>query len=112
MTPVRPDEAERLQRLAYLRDQIFDRDQDLVRIVGQRQLLVAEIAEIKADLGFATSDPERDAAVVRRAAKLAKDEGVDEELVADLMRRIMDGARQLVPGGAGSIPGSTDDAEA
>ena len=34
MTPVQPNEAERLQRLAFLRDEICECDQVLVRVVG------------------------------------------------------------------------------
>ena len=93
MTQVRPDEAERLQRLAALRDQIFECDQELVRAVGTRRALVNEIGEIKKDLGLPITDPQREAAVVRRAARLAREGGVDEELVRDLVSRIMAAAR-------------------
>ena len=54
---------------------------------------MAEIAEIKERLGLAITDPAREAAVVRRAAELARGDGVDEELVRDLIWRIMASAR-------------------
>lgn len=89
MTPVNPDEAERLQRLADLRDQVFECDRELVRQVGLRAALIRDIEEIKRDLGFALQDPERDAAVVRRAEGLAGDQGVDVPLIRDVMQRIV-----------------------
>ena len=99
MSPAQPDEAARLQRLAYLRDEVFECDQDMVRIVGLRRRLVDEIGEIKADLGLPTSDPQRDAAVVKRAVTLAEEADVDRDLVGDLMERVVASARTLAAGG-------------
>jgi chorismate mutase len=58
--------------------------------MGLRTGLIREIEEIKTDLGFPLNDPERDAAVVRRAEGLAEDQGGTElSLVRDIMWRIV-----------------------
>ena len=44
-------------------------------------------------------DAAREAAVVRRAAALARDAGIDEELVRDVIWRIMASAREEQEGG-------------
>lgn len=89
MTPVKADEAERLQRLAHLRDQVFECDREIVRQVGQRSTLVREIDEIKSDLGLPIHDPERDAAVVKRAVGMTEEYEAEGHLIHDLMWRLM-----------------------
>ena len=93
----RPD-ARRLQRL---RDEILDCDRELVRILGRRRDLVREIGRLKAALDFPVTDPRREAVVVRRAAELARASGLDEELVRDLIWKIMASSRdqQYAPEG-------------
>ena len=99
-----PVEAERLQRLAHLRDQVFECDQELVRGIGLRSTLVREIDQLKTQLGFPTHDPERDGAVVKRAVGLADDQGVDVELVEDLMWRIMGQRYRVLSTGVEDVP--------
>jgi chorismate mutase len=48
---------------------------------------------VKESLGIPVLDPSQEARVVRRAAELAREEGVDEELVRDVIWRIMASAR-------------------
>lgn len=76
-----------------LRDQILACDRELIRVLGQRRDLVREVGELKASLGFPVTDPQREATVVRRAAELARTAGLDEELVRDLIWKIMASAR-------------------
>jgi chorismate mutase len=64
-----------------------------VRLMEERRTLVIEIGGIKRKLGLPVMDPTREAAVVRRAATLARDRGGDEELVRDVIWRIMASAR-------------------
>ncbi|MGI9625225.1 MAG: chorismate mutase [Longimicrobiales bacterium] len=109
MNPAHPDEAERLQRLAFLRDQVFDCDQELVRVVGLRRSLIREIEEIKRDLGLPLVDPDRDGAVVLRAAELADSQSVDPVLISDLMWRIMAAASQQQVAGP-EVVAATDEA--
>jgi len=80
-------------RLEILRKRIVELDGALVDLVAERKALVVEIGQIKAELGLSILDPAREASVVRRAATLAREKGVDEELVRDVIWRIMASAR-------------------
>ena len=69
-------------------------DEALVELVGERRALVLEIGRLKAETGLPVLDPAREAAVVRRAAELARERGVDQELTRDVIWRIMASARE------------------
>ena len=81
-------------RLEVLRKRIVELDGALVDLVAERKALVLEIGQIKAELGLSILDPAREAAVIRRAAMLAREKDVDEELVRDVIWRIMASARE------------------
>jgi len=81
-------------RLEVLRKRIVELDGALVDLVAERKALVLEIGQIKAELGLPILDPAREAAVIRRAATLAREKDVDEELVRDVIWRIMASARE------------------
>jgi chorismate mutase/prephenate dehydrogenase len=83
-----------------LRDRILEVDEALVELVGERRTLVLEIGRLKAGMGLPVLDPSREAAVVRRAAELARKRGVDQELTRDVIWRIMASAREEQEGPA------------
>ena len=85
---------EAMDRLEALRKRILEVDEALVGLVGERRALVLEIGRLKAEMGLPVLDPSREAAVVRRAAELARERGVDEELTRDVIWRIMASARE------------------
>ena len=87
------------EQVALLRDRIMECDRELIDILRRRLDLVREIGDLKERLGIPVTDPRREAAVVRRAAELAREEGLDEELVRSLIWSIMSAARhhQLTP---------------
>lgn len=75
-------------------------DEELVRLVAQRVRLGGDAARVKAATGLPHLDPGREAAVVRRAAAMAQQEGLDPEGVRHLFwnlvgltRRSHEGAR-------------------
>lgn len=80
-------------RLEELRQRIMEVDEELVDLIGERKSLVVEIGEIKNELGLPVLDPAREAAVVRRAASLARNHDLDEELIRDVIWRIIASAR-------------------
>jgi len=81
------------ERLEELRRAIAALDSDLVDLLARRLRLATEIGEIKKQLGLPVLDPAREAEVVRRGAALARERGVDPELVRDLLWRIIAQAR-------------------
>jgi len=86
------------ERLEALRVRIREVDEALVRLVGERRELVLEIGRVKEALGLPVLDPPQEARVVRRAAELARQAGVDEEAVRDILWRIIASARDAQEG--------------
>ncbi|MDE2982767.1 MAG: chorismate mutase [Gemmatimonadota bacterium] len=76
-----------------LREAILQCDQKLIEILARRRDLVTRIGRLKKRKGLPVTDPQREAAVVRRAAVLARDSGLDEELVRDLIWKVIASAR-------------------
>lgn len=87
------DSAGQEAKLEALRTEIRELDEQLIALVGRRRDLVLQIADTKATLGLPVLDPSQEAKVVRRAAELARELGVDEELTRDVIWRIMASAR-------------------
>lgn len=81
-----------------LRARIRHVDEELVRLVGERRELVLRIGEAKEALGLPVLDPSQEARVVRRAAGLARELGVDQEMVRDVVWRIIASARDAQEG--------------
>lgn len=86
------------ERLEALRARVRELDEALVRLVGERRTLVLEIGEMKERLGMPVMDPPQEARVVRRAAEMAREAGVDEEAVRDILWRIIASARDAQEG--------------
>ena len=86
------------RHLETLRERIEELDRALVELVGERRALVLEIGRAKEALGLPVLDPPQEARVVRRAAKLAREAGVDEEAVRDILWRIIASARDAQEG--------------
>ncbi|MBT8336550.1 MAG: chorismate mutase [Gemmatimonadetes bacterium] len=96
--PTSADEAAGRARLEEIRERILELDRALVDVVGERRDLVLEVGRLKAGMGLPVLDPGREAQVVRRAAALAREHGVDGELVRDVIWRIMASARDAQEG--------------
>ena len=73
------------KRLNKLRSQIQELDRELVTLIGKRRDLAIDIGQAKGALGLPVMDPPQEAKVVRRAAEIARDLGVDEELTRDVI---------------------------
>jgi len=99
-----PEDAGGEEDLAELRRRLEELDEELIRLVGRRRDLVLEVGRVKEALGRPVLDPTREAQVVRRAAERARALGVDEELVRDVVWRIMASAREAQTGRSGWGP--------
>ena len=80
-------------RLEELRQGIRALDKELIALIGKRRDLVLEVGAVKEELGLPVLDPRQEARVVRRAAEIARELGVDEELTRDVVWRIIASAR-------------------
>jgi chorismate mutase len=86
------------KKLEELRTQIENVDRELVRLIGKRRDLVLEVGRAKEALGRPVLDPPQEAKVVRRAAEIARELGIDEELTRDVIWRIIAAARAAQEG--------------
>lgn len=73
-----------MQNVHQLREQIGDTDREIVALLARRLELVRRLGHEKARCGLATSDPAREAAVLRSVAAAARDAGLDAERVREL----------------------------
>jgi chorismate mutase len=85
-------------RLEALRGEIERLDQEIVRLIGQRTRLAREARAAKQDAGLPLFDPAREAAVVRRAAALARAEDLPDEAVRELFWRLIGLSRSVQSG--------------
>lgn len=91
-------DADAKDQLLAFRDRIIELDREIVRVIGERRALVLEVGQIKESLGRPVVDPGREAEVVRRAAAISRELGVDEELTRDVIWRIIASAREAQEG--------------
>jgi chorismate mutase/prephenate dehydrogenase len=84
--------------LEELRSRIEAIDRQLVELIGRRRAVALEIGRAKQTLGLPVLDPQQEAKVVRRAAEIARELGVDEELTRDVIWRIIAAARDAQEG--------------
>ena len=85
-------------KLEELRSRIEAIVRQLVELIGRRRDLAIEIGRTKQTLGLPVLDPQQEAKVVRRAAEIAREFGVDEELTRDVIWRIIAAARDAQEG--------------
>lgn len=72
-----------------LRAQIERIDRELVTLVGQRVEVARRVGSAKRAAGLPTLDPAREAAVLRRAAELARESHLAEEDIRSIFWNVM-----------------------
>lgn len=75
--------------LEELRQEIERIDRQLTRLIAERVRIARCVGRAKRAAGLATLDPEREAAVVRRAAGLAREAGLDVEAVRGIFWQLI-----------------------
>ena len=78
-----------LDALGRCRQQIEGIDRELVALLAKRVALSKEIGAMKKVAGLPTLDPAREAEVIRRAAALAREQGVNDEKVRDIFWHVI-----------------------
>lgn len=81
--------------LARLRVAIEEVDRALIRLLARRLELAREVGVVKRAAGRPALDPAREAAVVRRASEMAREEGAPEEGVRYLFWQIIGMSRRV-----------------
>lgn len=78
-----------LDALANCRRQIESIDRELIGLLAKRVSVSKEIGATKKVAGLPTLDPAREAEVIRRAAELARNAGLNDEKVRDIFWHII-----------------------
>lgn len=81
--------ADERAEIGELRTRIEDLDRAIIRQVAERVALARRIGELKREGGAPTLDPEREAAVIRRAVETAREHGLPAEEVRELFWSLM-----------------------
>jgi chorismate mutase len=84
----------RTDELTSLRSEIEDVDRDLIRVVARRVELARRVGAVKRAARLPALDPAREAAVIRRASEMAREEGAPEEDVRYLFWQIIGMSRR------------------
>jgi chorismate mutase len=69
-----------------VRAEITRVDEEIIRLIGERQRLAVRIAEIKRHEGLPVRDDERARTVIARAEKQAEEDGIDPEPVKHIFK--------------------------
>lgn len=77
------------KRLSELRNEIDATDNELIEIIARRAKLTAEVGEVKRSLKQPLYVPERERSLIKARRKNAQDAGLSEDLIEDVVRRII-----------------------
>lgn len=80
--------------LAALRVEIERTDRDIIRLVAERIALARRVGAAKQAAGLPALDPAQEAAVVRRASEIAREEGAPEEDVRYIFWHLIGASRR------------------
>ena len=81
--------------LEKIRKEIDGLDEELVRILAKRIGLIPMVAEYKKKNNVERKDPSREEEIIKAKRELAKEFGVDPDLVEDLFRRIIEESHRI-----------------
>ncbi|KAF3996902.1 chorismate mutase [Glaciimonas immobilis] len=76
-------------QLLALREQIDIVDAELVRLLGQRFGLTAQVGVLKKEVGLDARDPDRERLQIEKVRKLAADSGVDPDIVENFFQSLL-----------------------
>lgn len=95
MTPaqVRMQEAA-AEQLSQARSEIGQLDREMVALIARRVALATAAGRAKAHAGLPTSDPKREAVVLRNVAVAAREEQLDEDALRHIFWCIIDLCRR------------------
>lgn len=89
-----PQDGDTSADLNQLREDIERIDRELIRLIAERVRLARAVGRAKRAADLPTLDPAREAAVVRRAAALARESGLEHDDVRDIFWHLIGLARR------------------
>lgn len=75
--------------LTQLRNEIDELDSQLVELIAKRRAVTAKVGELKSKVGMPIYAPEREASLFALRREQAEQEGVNPDLIEDILRRMM-----------------------
>ncbi|MEO6878094.1 MAG: chorismate mutase [Gemmatimonadaceae bacterium] len=83
------DDSPPTDALARFRDEIEQIDDEIVALITRRMALGKQTGQIKRDANLPIQDPEREAAVIRHVAEVARQAGLPVEPVREVFWQIV-----------------------
>lgn len=83
------------EELIAIRTEIEVIDRELISLIGRRVSLARQVGVVKRAEGLPTLDPQREAEVVSRAGKMARQAGLDEESVRSIFWHLVETSRRV-----------------
>ncbi|MFD2164758.1 bifunctional chorismate mutase/prephenate dehydrogenase [Thalassotalea euphylliae] len=77
------------QELSVLRDEIDDIDSELVKLLAKRRQVTSKVGALKSTVGMPIYAPEREAALLKMRRTQAEQEGINPDVIEDVLRRLM-----------------------
>jgi chorismate mutase len=78
------------EELSLLRSRIDEADERLVTVLAERFEVTRRVGQLKAELGMPPIDAQREAEVDAKVRRLAREHGLSEDLVSDVLRAVID----------------------
>lgn len=75
--------------LLQLRNEIDELDRQLVDLIAKRRQVTKKVGELKSKVGMPIYDPVREASLFAKRRDQAKEQGVNADLIEDILRRMM-----------------------
>lgn len=82
-------------QLEDIRAKLDELDNRLVTTIAERLALIPNVAEYKRDNGMQRYQPEREARMIEERRALAKQHGVNPDLIEDITRRLIEEAHRV-----------------
>lgn len=79
-----------MDELARLRGEIDEIDERFVSLLAERFRVTRRVGRLKAERGLAPQDATREAQIEAKVRRLAADHALDEALVSDVLRAVID----------------------
>ncbi len=84
-----------MEKLAEIRKKIDEIDNNILKLIAERNSLAKDIANIKNQLGIPINDPEREKYIYDRIRKLCKEHNVDENIGVKIFQILIEHNKAL-----------------